>query len=279
MISLQEKNTLTPEKRRPVIGLALGAGALRGLAHIGVLQVLEREGIPIDIVTGTSIGAIVGGAYVAGRTPDEMSRIVRELQELAYFDVTLPRMGVVAGKRVLRLCGQLTHGKSFEQARLPFAVVTCALDTGDEIVLNTGPMDEAIRASISVPGIFVPVDINGRLCVDGGLCNRIPVSVARAMGADRVIAVDVGYRGQPVEPRNLIEIVMQAYDILEWQVAQERSNSADIMISPDVRDMNPAHMSHVDTCVERGRLAAEAMMDDIHAMLAAASLDEGTLSV
>ena len=128
-------------------------------------------------------------------------------------------------------------------------------------------MDEAIRASISVPGVFVPVNIDGRLYVDGGLCNRIPVSVARAMGAQRIIAVDVGYRGQPYQPRNLIEIMMQAYDIVEWQVARQRANSADIMISPDVRDMNPAHMTRVDECIERGRVATEAVMDQLLALL------------
>lgn len=252
---------------RPVIGLALGSGALRGLAHIGVLQALEAAGIPIDVIAGTSIGAIIGGAYAAGRNPDEIARIACELQELAYYDVTFPRMGVVAGNRVMRLCSQLTHGKRFDQTRIPCAMVACALDTGEERVLREGPMDQAIRASISVPGIFVPTKIDGRLYVDGGLCNRIPVSVARALGAQRVIAVDVGYRGQPVEPRNLVEIMLHAFDILEWQVTRQRSNGADVMISPDVRDVNPTNMTRAGECIQRGRQAVETALDSIRALL------------
>jgi len=262
-------------QNRPVIGLALGAGALRGLAHIGVLQALEAAAIPIDVIAGTSIGAVIAGAYAAGRSPDEIARIACELQDLAYYDVTLPRMGVVAGNRVLRLCGQLTHGKNFDQTRIPCAMVACALDTGEERVLSEGPMDQAIRASISVPGIFVPTKLDGRLYVDGGLCNRIPVSVARALGAQRVIAVDVGYRGQPFQPRNLIEIMLHAFDILEWQVARHRSNGADVMISPEVRDMNPTHMTCAGECIQRGRRAVETALDSIRGLLLPIPPEEG----
>jgi NTE family protein len=256
---------------RPKLGLALGAGAMRGLAHIGVLQVLLREGVPIDVIAGTSIGAVVAGAYAAGRTADMLEHIACELQELAYFDLTLPKMGVLAGRRVQKLCGQITMNKTFEETHIPCGMVTCALDTGEEIVLTEGPLDVAIRASISIPGVFVPSEIAGRLCVDGGLCNRVPVSVARALGAERVIGVDVGYRGEPMRPKGMIGILLQSYDIMEWQVARQRSSDADLMISPDVRGMNPAHMAHVSESIAKGREAAEAVLDSIWKLLEGAS--------
>lgn len=252
---------------RPVIGLALGAGAMRGLAHIGILQVLEREGIPIDVITGTSMGAIVAGAYAAGRSGLELERIARELQELSYFDIALPKLGMLSGKRVQKLCGQLTRNMSFDQTRVPCGVVTCELTTGEELIITEGPMETAIRASISIPGIFVPMEIDGRLYVDGGLVNRVPVTVARMLGAQRVIGVDVGYRGEPIKPHGLVGVMLHAYDIMEWQVAKERTSHADIMIVPDVRGMNPAHMIHAADCIARGREAARASIGEIRRLL------------
>ena len=254
---------------RPAIGLALGGGAMRGLAHIGILQVFEREKIPIDVIAGTSIGAVIAGAYAAGRDADTLRRIVLELQQLAYFDLSLPRMGVLSGKRIQKLCGQITKNMTFEEASLPCAMVACALDTGEERILAEGPMDLAIRVSVSVPGVFVPVDIDGRLYIDGGLCNRVPVSVARMLGANRVIGIDVGYRGQPVHPKGMLSVMLHTYDILEWQVTQMRISGADLMLLPDVREMNPTHMTHAAECIERGRVAAEAALDDIKKLLEA----------
>ncbi|MDR2657033.1 MAG: patatin-like phospholipase family protein [Oscillospiraceae bacterium] len=258
---------------RPAIGLALGAGAMRGLAHIGVLQVLEREKIPIDVVTGTSIGAIIACAHAARRTGLEMERIVTELQELSYFDLALPRRGMLIGKRAQKLCGQIVRNMTFEEAIKPCAVVACALDTGEEATFDSGPMESAIRASISIPGVFVPHEINGRQYVDGGLVNRVPVTTARELGAKLVIGVDVGYRGEPVQPKGVLGIMMQAFDIMEWHVARLKFSTADIMIVPDVRDLNPAHMNHASQAIARGREAARVALPDIRRLLSA--WDEG----
>ncbi|GHU69368.1 esterase [Clostridia bacterium] len=256
------------EQKRPVIGLALGAGAMRGLAHIGVLQVLERENIPVDVVTGTSIGAIIACAHAVGRSGLELERIVAELQELSYFDLALPRMGVLVGKRVQKLCGQIVRNSTFEEGVKPCAVVACELSTGDEAVFGSGSMEDAIRASISIPGIFVPHEIGGRLYVDGGLVNRVPVTTARELGAEKVIGVDVGYRGEPMEPKGVFGIMMQAFDIMEWHIARLRFSTADLMIVPDVRDLNPAHMNHADKAIARGREAARAALPELKRLLA-----------
>jgi NTE family protein len=241
---------------------------MRGLAHIGVLQVLEREGVPVDVVSGTSIGAIIACASAVRRSGLELERIVAELQELSYFDLALPRKGMLAGKRVQKLCGQVVRGLAFEEAGKPCAVVACALDTGEEVVFRKGSMEDAIRASISIPGIFVPHEIEGRLYVDGGLVNRVPVTTARELGAGVVIGVDVGYRGEPVQPKGLLGVMMQAFDIMEWHIARLKFSTADLMIVPDVRDLNPAHMSHAAKAIARGREAARDALPRIRELIA-----------
>jgi NTE family protein len=240
---------------------------MRGLAHIGVLQVLERERIPIDVVSGASIGAVIACAHAARRTGLELERIVAELQELSYFDLALPRKGVLAGNRVRKLCGQVVRNLAFEEASKPCAVVACALDTGEEVVFKNGSMEDAIRASISIPGVFVPHEINGRLYVDGGLVNRVPVTTAREMGAKLVIGVDVGYRGEPVQPKGVIGVMMQAFDIMEWHLARMKFSTADLMIIPDVRELNPVHMNHAAKAIARGREAAREALPRIREML------------
>ena len=252
----------------PKIGLALGSGAFRGLAHIGVLDVFEKEGIPVDIIAGTSIGSLIGAAYVSGLSPAEMEKCVSGLNEIQYYDISVPRRGILAGKRVQKLVEELTEGKTFAQARLPFAAVACDFETMEVVTLSEGPMHEAVRASVSIPAVFVPVEMNGRVLVDGGIVNRVPADVCRSMGADIVIGVDVGYRGQRVKTHNIIDQVLHAYDILEWQVTEHRVSEADMMITPDVLDMDPARMgSRGLECKERGRTVAREALAEVRRLI------------
>lgn len=250
------------------IGLALGSGAMRGLAHIGVMQVLEREGIHIDVVAGTSMGAVIAGSIAAGRSGLEMERIACELQEMSYFDLAMPRQGLIAGNRVKKLCGQFVYGKTFEEARMPCAIVACDLATGEEVVFSKGSMEDAIRASVSIPGVFVPMEIDGRQYVDGGLVNRVPVSVARSLGADVVIGVDVGYRGEEVHvKKSLANVMLRAFDIMEWQIAKLRTSDCDIMLRPDVREMQTFQMTQAAQCIAKGREVARANIAKIRELV------------
>lgn len=252
----------------PKVGLALGAGAFRGLAHIGILDVLEREGIPIDRIAGTSIGALVGACYASGMRPDALETAARNFNEASYLDVVIPREGLLAGNKLMSLVKELTGGKTFAEAIIPFAAVACDFITTETVVLQDGPMYEAVRASVSIPGVFVPVEREGRTLVDGGIVDRVPADVCRALGADIVIGVDVGYRGQEVETRGIIEHVMHAYDILEWQSAKLHASEADVMITPDVLNINPARIGNrALECIERGREAAAAALDRVRELL------------
>jgi NTE family protein len=184
-------------RNRKKIGLALGGGGGRGWAHIGVIRAIEEAGIPIHCIAGTSMGALVGGAFANGKI-DALTRVATDLDwrhVLHYFlEFTLPRSGLVDGTRIVRLLRRHITPSNMENASIPFRVVATDIQTGEEVVIDKGDMIEAIRASIAVPGILTPVVRNRQVLVDGGLVNPVPVSVARAMGADKVIAVDVNRR-------------------------------------------------------------------------------------
>jgi NTE family protein len=177
----------------PTIGLALGSGSARGWAHIGVIQALNEAGVPISYVAGSSIGALVGGAFCAGQI-GELEREVRHLdwRRLASMvDIALPRSGLLAGEKIITFIRHLIGGCLLDELPLPLWAVATSLRTGKEVWIRQGPAVEAIRASMSVPGIFTPVRQGTQWLVDGGLANPVPVSVCRAMGADVVIAVNL----------------------------------------------------------------------------------------
>jgi NTE family protein len=177
------------------IGLALGSGSARGWAHIGVIRALSEAGIRVDCVAGTSIGALVGAVYAAGNI-DTLEEVVLELdwKQIAYFfDVVFPKSGLIDGKKVADFFRSHVQEKNIEDLALPFRAVSTDLTTGREVVMKQGDIIEAVRASISVPGIFTPVKRNGAILVDGGVVNPVPVSVVREMGADFVIAVDLNH--------------------------------------------------------------------------------------
>lgn len=185
--------------RRPIIGLALSSGGPRGAAHAGVLRVLEEHHIPIDIIVGTSMGAMVGGAYAAGVpiTRIEEEWLKTDLLRVARsFLPTFPLHGWSSGSNVLKMLQGLLGQVKIEDLPIKFAAVATDIETGTEVILQKGSLVEAIRASSSIPGLFVPVEHDGRFLVDGGLVNPLPVDVVRRLGAEVVIAVDLGYYPQ-----------------------------------------------------------------------------------
>ncbi|RCX07338.1 patatin-like phospholipase family protein [Extensimonas vulgaris] len=179
----------------PRVGVALGSGSARGLAHIGVLRALQEAGIAVDCVAGTSMGAVVGAVYASGKI-ERMAERLRNLDWagiVALLDPVFPRSGLIDGQRVAEFVRAHVPGALIEDLALPFAAVATDWETGAEVVARSGELTEAVRASIAVPGIVTPVRSNGRLLVDGGLVNPVPVSVARALGAEVVIAVDLNH--------------------------------------------------------------------------------------
>lgn len=252
------------------LGLALGGGAGRGFAHLGVLQVLEEHNISIHAIAGTSMGAVVGAVYAAGTDLNMIVKLIPLLCEKDYFDVVLPRNGgFLRGERFQDLIRLLTKGYDFSQTRISFVCTGVDLIEGELVILDEGPLDGAIRASIAMPGVFEPVRRGDRLLVDGGIISRVPARQARDLGVDVVIGVDVGYRGgkSQIKLTGMLECLMAASDILGWEAAKERESEADIMLLPDVRDCDPYSFKDFGRSVEAGRQAAVDALPQIRSLL------------
>lgn len=212
---MTDKITGNPSGRTR-IGLALGSGSARGLAHLGVIRAIRDAGIEVDFIAGSSMGALIGAIYAAGKL-DELEATFLSFdwkRTVSFFDVVLPKSGLLDGARISELVRAHLHADAIEALPKPFAAVATDIVSGEEVVIRNGDVIEAVRASISVPGIFTPVASNGHVLVDGGLTNPVPVSVVRAMGADKVIAVDLNHQivsGKnmkpllPVEKANAVE--------------------------------------------------------------------------
>jgi NTE family protein len=248
---------------RPKVGLALGSGGARGFAHLGVIKVLRDEGIPIDLIAGSSMGALVASFYGAGLDVDRLYKLSRVFKRKYYLDFTVPKMGFIAGKRVKELIRIFTHGKTIEELDIPIGVVATDLVSGEKVVFKTGPIAEAVRASIAIPGIFVPEKLDGRLFVDGGVVDRIPVSVAREMGADIVIAVDVSKVKVNSEITSIFDVIMQSIDIMQMELVSNREVASDIMIRPRVEMFNSRAFTNIDEIIAMGEEEAKKHIDKI----------------
>ena len=190
-----EELILKAKKRGLKIGLALGSGSARGLAHVGVIQVLEAYNIPIDIIAGTSIGSVVGSLYAAGASIDQLEEAALSMKKsktLFLIDLALPHSGLISGKRIEEMLNDLAlEDKTFDELKIPFAAVATDVESGAEVILNQGKVIDAVRASISIPGIFTPVKYQDYYLVDGGIVDPVPVDVVQKMGADIIIAVSL----------------------------------------------------------------------------------------
>jgi len=257
----------------PKVGIALGQGAARGIANLGVLQILKEENIPIDFVSGTSAGAVVGSLYAAGVDLHFLERMLEQLDWLDLTSLTITRRGLISPDKIHSMLTMLTKDQNFEDLSIPVAVIATDLITGEEIIIDKGSIADGVRASMSIPGVFVPVKSANRLLVDGALVNPVPADVCRKMGADFVIAVDVGLGPLRSRIRNLPEVIIQTIDILTRQVASNRRSVADITLKPDLGEITLTELNRSSEIIEKGREIALANLDKIKK-----ALDEHTSS-
>lgn len=248
---------------RPKVALALGSGGARGFAHIGVIKVLRDEGIPIDMIAGSSIGALVGSIYCSNLDIERMYQLSKYFNQKYYMDVVVPKMGFVAGKRIKEFMKMITYGKNIEELKVPLAIVATDILAGEKVVFTEGDIASAVRASISVPGIFVPEKIDGKLLVDGGVIDRIPISVAKEMGADIVIGVDVSaiQKNQPIQ--SIYDVIMQSIDILQYEAVKNRELASDIMLRPDVAQFDSKSFTNLEEIIKVGEEEARKHIDEI----------------
>lgn len=242
---------------RPKIGLVLGAGSARGLAHIGVLQVFEENNIPFDFMVGCSMGAMVGGIYASGTNLKMLDKMVETMNHNLFFDVHVPRFGFIAGKKISMFLKLMTKKQEFSNLIIPLSVVATDLITGQRVVIEEGYVAEAIRASISIPGVFNPLVKDDMVLVDGAVTDRLPISVAREKGADIIIAVDVTFgENREVVIKNTLDVIMVSLDIMQKQQFDLISSDADILIQPKVSSYSPRDFSSSRELIDLGREAA-----------------------
>ncbi|MBI4422980.1 MAG: patatin-like phospholipase family protein [Elusimicrobia bacterium] len=256
--------TRLPKGERPTVGLALSAGALRGLAHVGVLQVLEDAGFPIDVVAGTSMGAVIGSFYSAG-IPVSRLWTIRDRVHIGsgsnYSTVRL--LTLVLADRLLstvnmeRIIRDELGDIHFHQLAKPFGCVAMDLKTGEKIVFRSGPIAPAVRASMNLPGIFEPVMYRHRYLVDGGVVDYIPADVARLLGADWVLASVTEGDYTDFKPRNVLNMLEQVIDIRGALLSREQRKLADALIEPAVGDIDYYQTRRAGEAMDKGVLAAK----------------------
>jgi len=263
------ERTKRQPKGRPKIGLVLGGGGAKGLAHIGVLKVLEEAAIPIDLIVGTSVGAFIGGAYASGVSIERMIEMAHRIRwsDLGRFRPS--RLGLRDGRRMEAFIRAHFPVTRFEELRIPLAVVATEIATGQMRVFTTGDLAFAIRASCAIPGYFTPVlDADGRMLVDGAVVANLPTLVAVTLGAERVIAVDVNaYPIMETPPRNAFQIYTQALAILSFTAQSHMAEHADVLISPDVAAFSWDELERADELIRAGEEATRKRLPDCQALL------------
>jgi NTE family protein len=243
--------------RTPKLGLALSGGAARGLAHIGVSKVMQEEKMPVEFVAGTSVGSLMGALFAAGMTWREMADAARRIKWKDLARITLSPLGMAENDRLKNVIDKLIGGKRFEDLPLRFAAVAVDLGSGRPVVLSTGSVADAVRASASIPGIFEPAILDGRYLVDGGLVNNLPVDVARGLGAKKVIAVELNARGgeQP-PPKNVLDLLYRCFQIVMDHNASDERAQADVIIAPHLDGRSYYDLKPIDEMIALGEAAA-----------------------
>ncbi len=259
---------------KPKIGIALGSGGARGLAHIGVLKELEENNIPIDYIAGVSIGSIVG-AYCAinleVKTLEEKTLQLTKKDLFKLVDITSPKRALIRGNKIKNFINKLIKNKSFSDTKIPLKIIATDLCSGKEIQINKGKLVDAIRASISLPGIFLPVELNNRLLADGGIVNPTPIDVVKKMGADIVIGVDLTMR-HPVKLKNpnIVETLMQSFEILRAQTVKSNIHQVKdtIIIRPNFSGkLDSYRFYETQKFIEEGKRVTKDALPKIKALI------------
>lgn len=249
-------------KKRKVT-LVLGGGSARGVAHIGVLGVLEKENIPIDMIVGTSMGALIGAAYAVGVPVRVMKERAEKFTNNQLLDPTIPRMGLLAGDKLESVIKSLVDDRTFEDTKIPLAILTTDMQTGEEVVYRSGNLSKIVRASCSWPGIFNPVRMDDRLLSDGGIKNSVPTKTAKDLGADYMIAVDVGYCVKKGKMENIFQMILQSFQIMGEELNAYQSDVADCIIKVDLGDLDQVAFARGAEAMEKGAAAADLMIGQI----------------
>ena len=252
------------------VGLCLGSGGARGLAHVGVLQVLEENGIVPDVISGCSAGAIFGAIYAAGTNLYLLEKYLGTVDAKTIIDLGIPiQGGFLSGDKIEEVVMTLTHDLSFGETRIPFLCIATDLVSGEMKVFQEGKLHKAVRASMAVPGVFTPVLIDGHYYVDGGVVEELPVDVLRAQGADVVITSDLGIKRNFFDPEHPspVDILRRSTDIMQAKLTRQQADKGDVVIRPDASFMGLLKINGYEESVSAGRLKAMEALPRIRELL------------
>src|SRR3981081_1454815 len=270
---LSRTSSAAPEaKKVPAIGIALGGGFARGIAHVGVLKVLEEEGIPVRMICGTSVGALIGASYCSGLSASELEEVARSVRFTTFARWTLSRFGFASNDRMVTFLTRTLRVRTFEELRIPLGVTTTYFNTGDGVVFHSGPIIDPVRASCAYPGMFLPVNIRGRWLVDGMLSHPVPTRPLREMGAERVLAVHLkGQWSKDGAPRHLFDVIGQSFAIAQDKMSTLWRGAADLVIEPDVAGFAYDDFRRAAELVRAGEVAMRGALPVVRRWLAAST--------
>jgi NTE family protein len=250
------------------ISLALGGGFSRGIAHIGVLKVLEEENIPIHSVAGTSVGALIGAAYCSGLSVQDLEEIASHVRFKHFARWTLSRYGFASNQRMIGFLNSVLKVKTFEELQIPLAVAATDFSTGEGIVFRSGPLVDPVRASCAYPGMFLPVKIDGRLLIDGMLAHAVPTRPLRESSTDPVLAVNLKGKWTGAEgPRHLFDVIGQCFAIAQEMNCNLWRAAADLVIEPDVSEYKYDDFEHSADLIRSGEIAMRAALPEVRKWL------------
>src|SRR3981081_2496172 len=266
---LSRTSSAAPEaKKVPAIGIALGGGFARGIAHVGVLKVLEEEGIPVRMICGTSVGALIGASYCSGLSASELEEVARSVRFTTFARWTLSRFGFASNDRMVTFLTRTLRVKTFEELRIPLGVTATDFNTGDGVVFHSGPIIDPVRASCAYPGMFLPVNIRGRWLVDGMLSHPVPTRPLREMGAERVLAVHLkGQWSKDGGPRHLFDVIGQSFAIAQDKMSTLWRGAADLVIEPDVARFAYDDFRRAAELVHAGEVAMRKALPEVRKWL------------
>ncbi|MBE0513351.1 patatin-like phospholipase family protein [Sulfurimonas sp.] len=234
------------------VGLALGGGAVLGAAHVGVLKALEEKKIEISAICGTSAGAIVAALYAFGKTPQEIEKIVVEFEWKKISSLTLSKYGLLSNEKIGEIIKHNIGNKNFEDANIPLGMIATDITTGEKVILNKGSVADAVVASTCIPGIFIPVEIEERLLVDGGIVENVPLSCLKDKDVDFLIGVDLVPERSYKKPENVIEVLYNSFNFLVKLNKKAQTKEADLTIKPDLSEYNAVDMSQMKELINLG---------------------------
>ena len=270
--------TQPPESHQPIpsfpkkplkLGLALGGGAARGFAHIGVIQVLEEAGIRPSLVVGTSAGSLVAAFYASGKTGAQLQQIAETMEEATFADWTLPvfSRGMLRGAALARYVSAQINGRMIENMPMPLGIVATDLNSGQGVLFQRGDTATAVRASSAVPALFQPVKISGREYVDGGLVSPVPVRYARQMGAELIIAVDISNPPEGNAANDTLQILMQTFSIMGKSINSFELREADVVVRPSLSGVGSSDFGSRRRSIEAGRVAMQTLLPQLRALM------------